>query len=97
MHLLNHFEDLNEDDLIYWDRCCQMTLDQSVMRGSEGSQGGPMTLGDRPKGILKNRKEALEETKRTSSSSGGVLDMEIQPTPPKYGLYKTELLLLSKS
>jgi hypothetical protein len=75
MHLINNFESLSEGDFVFWDRCCQMTLDQSVLRNSEASQGGPQ--GDKPKGILKNRNESVDETKRSSSTSGGVMDLEI--------------------
>lgn len=27
LHMIDHFEDLTEEDFVYWDRCCQMTLD----------------------------------------------------------------------
>jgi hypothetical protein len=72
LHMMNHFEDLTEEDFVSWSQCCSMTLDQSVYRQSEGSQGGPL---EKPRGILKNRHEQMEETKRSSQTSG-VMELE---------------------
>ena len=81
LYMMDRFEDLTDDDFYYWDKCCQMTADTTVPR-RESVKG---------KSILKNKNESnLEETKRSSDVTDG-------PAQPKYGVYKSELVLLSKS
>lgn len=73
-----------------------MTLDSSFLKatGDNASQGGGR------KGILKNKNESIEESKRSSvSSTSSTPGAVVEPSeiPVRYGVYKTELVLLSKS
>jgi hypothetical protein len=31
MYMIDRFEELSEEDFVYWDRCCQMTEDTSML------------------------------------------------------------------
>ena len=72
-----------------------MTLDSSFLKANADTT----SLGGR-KGILKNRNESVDESKRASVSSNTstpAANGEPVDIPIKYGVYKTELVLLSKS
>jgi hypothetical protein len=86
-YMLNRFEDMNEDDFVYWDRCCQFSND---------------TTSSQPKGTLKNKSflssqhAMAEEIKRDGSLTSRPND-SYEHDQVRYGVYKTELVLLSKS
>ena len=79
LYMIDRFEEMPEEDLVYWDRCCQMENDTTQLIETK-----PV-----PK---RYEDESEEEIKRIVGD-----DDEIEVQPPKYGLYKMELILLSKS
>ncbi len=91
--MIDRFEDLTEDDFHYWELCCQLPPPSSP-------QGGlPDALTSSKRGILKAQASSnhLEESKRSSVMSQVMEEALASGSVPRYGLYKTELALLSKS
>jgi len=36
--MIGRYEELSDDDFLYWDKCCQMTADTSLLNKEEKSQ-----------------------------------------------------------
>ena len=83
LYMIDHFEDMEEEDFKYWDRCTQMTDDTSIAGVKELDQDKSRYFG---------RNSEVEETKKDA-----IIEDEVISHQALYGVYKTELILLSKS
>ena len=83
LYMIDHFEDMEEEDFKYWDRCTQMTDDTSIAGVKDSDQDKSRYFG---------RNSEVEETKKDA-----IIEDEVISHQALYGVYKTELILLSKS
>ena len=89
--MIDRFEDLSEEDLVYWDKCCQMTEDATMVNAEAE------TPEDLKKRKHRRRDDSMEDDEEIKRASEEAKAKEEEESKPKYGVYKTELILLSKS
>ena len=56
LYMISRFEELSDDDLVYWDKCCQITQEVTMTKVEDTAR----------RGILKHRNDSMEESKRWS-------------------------------
>ena len=78
--MIYRFEEMAEEDFQYWDKCCEMKTDQTILMEEKSIP-------------RRDEDESYEEHKLGAAAN----DQELPAPVPKYGVYHTELVLLSKS
>ena len=78
--MIDRFEEMAEEDFQYWDMCCQMKTETTILM--------------EPKVIPRRDDDESYEEQKGGATAG---DQDVPIVEPKYGVYRTELVLLTKS